>query len=159
MQRIIGICPPLLIGCQQNDKTDNKKSEISQEEIDIAKGLIQGSFDDLWAGCDSTKILDYHTHDFIILENGAVWTNDNIRSYMKDQLSDTNRPKRINRMEYISIDKYGPSIQLAYQNYAEFYRADTLAGKGSWLESALAVPTPDGWRLKMMHSTWSGNKF
>jgi len=131
--------------------SNTQNDTINDEEIEIAKGLIQGSFDDLWAGCDSTKISDYHTDDFIILENGAVWTNDNIRSYMRDQLANPNRAKRINKMDYISIDKYGPSIQLAYHNYAEFYRADTLSGKGSWLESALAVPTENGWKLKMMH--------
>jgi hypothetical protein len=56
-------------------------------------------------------------------------------------------------MEYISIDKYGKSIQIAYYNFAEFTRADTLVGKARWLEIALAAPTKDGWRLKMMHST------
>ena len=56
-------------------------------------------------------------------------------------------------MDYISIDKYGESIQLAYNNRAEFYRNDSLLFEGGWLESALAVKTKNGWRLKMMHST------
>ena len=41
----------------------------------------------------------------------------------------------------------------AWNNYAEFVRADTLVGKRQWLESALAIKTAEGWRLKMMHST------
>ena len=56
-------------------------------------------------------------------------------------------------MEYISIEKYGNSIQMAYHNNAEFFRADTLVLKLRWLESALAIKTKEGWRLKMMHST------
>ncbi len=72
---------------------------------------------------------------------------------MRKQLAKPNRAKRTNRMEYISIDKYGKSIQIAYYNFAEFTRADTLVGKARWLEIALAAPTKDGWRLKMMHST------
>jgi hypothetical protein len=72
---------------------------------------------------------------------------------MEGKIEKGNLPKRVNRMEYISIDKYGPSIQAAYHNYAEFYQADTLIFKASWLESAIAVPTDKGWRLKMMHST------
>ena len=142
----------LFFACQtQPAQTD--QTTISPEEIQIAKDLIQGSFDDLWAGVDSTKIALYHTDDFVILEQGEVWDNDRIKAYMRRQLANPDRPKRTNRMEYLSIDKYGPSIQIAYYNYAEFTKADTLLGEASWLESALAFPTEDGWRLKMMHST------
>lgn len=136
-----------------------KTAIITEDEKAIAKQLIQGSFDDLWAGLDSTKMLDYHTEDFIILENGAVWDNDRIKAYMRKKYTEVDRPTRTNRMEYISIDKYGPSMQIAYHNYAEFTREDSLIGKAKWLESALAIPTEKGWRLKMMHSTFAGNDF
>ena len=126
---------------------------ITAEETQIAKDLIQGAFDDLWGGVDSTKILDYHTEDFVILEQGQVWDNDRIKQYMRGQLAREERPLRINKMNYLSIDKYGPSIQIAYYNDADFMEGDSLVGQARWLESALAVPTPDGWRLKMMHSS------
>ena len=74
---------------------------------------------------------------------------------MRGQLSNDNRAKRLNYMDYISIEKYGPSIQIAYHNRAEFYQQDSLVGEGSWLESALAIKTAEGYRLKMMHSTWN----
>ena len=151
--KIIGVA--LLAAACQNPATNQES--ISEEEIQIAKDLIQGAFDDLWGGVDSTKISNYHTEDFIILEQGEIWDNERIKAYMRRQLAYPDRAKRINRMEYISIDKYGPSIQIAYFNYAEFTRADTLVGKASWLESALAVPTKNGWRLKMMHSTGMRN--
>jgi len=140
-----------LIACQ----TPNEQDELplTVEEEAIAKELIQGSFDKIWGGVDSTAIANYHTEDFIILENGEVWDNDRIRVYIRGQLQRENRPLRKNRMEYISIEKYGSSIQLAYHNFAEFVRADTLVAKRQWLESALAVKTPEGWKLKMMHST------
>ena len=139
-----------LIGsCGQQQQT-----KISKEETQIAKNLIQGAFDDLWAGVDSTKIGDYHTDDFVILENGEVWDNDRIKAFMRRQLKNPDRPRRTNAMDYISIDKYGPSIQVTYNNSAEFFQGDWLVSKGHWLESALAVPTDEGWRLKMMHSTW-----
>lgn len=146
----------LLTSCQLQE-TNKKQEPINAEEIQIAKNLIQGAFDDLWAGVDSSKISNYHTDDFIILEQGEIWDNDRIKAYMRDQLANPDRAKRTNRMEYISIDKYGESIQIAYYNYAEFTRADTLVGEARWLESALAVATKDGWKLKMMHSTWAGD--
>lgn len=126
---------------------------ITPEETQIAKDLIQGAFDDLWGGVDSTKILDYHTEDFVILEQGEVWDNDRIKQYMRGQLAYEDRPVRINKMDYLSIDKYGPSIQIAYFNDADFMQGDSLVGQARWLESALAVPTDKGWRLKMMHSS------
>lgn len=152
----ISLMALLLTSCQF-ENADKNQEPISAEEIQVAKDLIQGAFDDLWAGVDSSKISDYHTDDFIILEQGEIWDNDRIKVYMRNQLAKPGRAKRSNRMEYISIDKYGESIQIAYYNYAEFTRADTLVGEARWLESALAVPTKEGWRLKMMHSTWAGD--
>jgi len=147
-----------LVACQTpKEKID--AGEITALETQIGKDLIQGAFDDLWGGVDSTKISNYHTDDFIILENGEVWDNERIKQFMRKELENIDRPKRINKMDYISIDKYGESMQIAYHNYAEFVRADTLVGKASWLESALAVKVDDGWRLKMMHSTYSGSDF
>lgn len=152
----------LVFSCKnakQEETTDFAPEVINEEEIAIAHQLIQGAFDDLWAGLDSTKITDYHTEDFIILENGHIWDNDRIKGYMRKKYAEVDRPHRSNRMEYISVDKYGPSIQIAYHNYAEFTRNDSLIGKAKWLESALAIPTDKGWRLKMMHSTFAGNDF
>ena len=146
----------LLVACQNPKPTDS--SELTADEIQAAKGLIQGVFDDIWAAADSTKLLDYHTEDFVILEQGLVWNNDSVMQYMRDRLSRENNAKRVNEMDYISLEKYGESIQIAYYNHAEFTRADTLVGKAKWLESALAVKTKAGWRLKMMHSTWAGNR-
>ncbi|MEL6673363.1 MAG: hypothetical protein AAFR61_14260 [Bacteroidota bacterium] len=140
-----------LSACQAPQQQE--ASPLTPEEEQAAKALIQGSFDEIWGGVDSTAIAKYHTDDFIILEHGEVWDNDRIKVYIRGQLQRENRPLRINKMEYISVEKYGASIQMAYHNFAEFVRADTLVGKGQWLESALAVKTPEGWRLKMMHST------
>ncbi len=141
----------IFTSCAESPGTDT--AAITPEEKKIAQDLIQGSFDDLWGGVDSTKILDYHTEDFIILEQGEIWDNDRIKQFMRNQLSNENRPLRVNKMDYISIDKYGESMQIAYHNYADFIDSDTIVGKAQWLESALVVKTEEGWRLKMMHST------
>lgn len=146
----------LILSCSNPPSTES--AIISKEEKEIAKNLIQGAFDDLWAGVDSTKILDYHTDDFIILEHGEIWDNDRIKQFMRGQLANKERAKRINIMDYISIDKYGESMQIAYHNKANFYEQDSLVWTGGWLESALAVKTDEGWRLKMMHSTRKSNK-
>lgn len=137
--------------CQSSQSEVSSSLTIAEKQI--AKNLIQGAFDDLWSAADSNKISKYHTDDFIILEHGEVWDNDRIKKFMRNKIARNSQTKRTNKMDYISIDKYGESIQMTYYNYAEFWQADTLAGKASWLESALAVKTASGWKLKMMHST------
>jgi len=131
------------------------KSELTEAEKNEVKALVQGIFDDVWGGYDSTKILNYHTEDFVILENGEVWTNQEITDFVRESL-DNNRDEidRINSMEYISMDKYGDAINVAYHNYATFKKNDSIVGNGQWLESATAIETEQGWRLKTMHSTW-----
>jgi len=147
----------IFLSCQSNP-TQKNSSKITPIETQIAKDLIQGAFDDLWGGVDSTKISKYHTDDFIILEQGEIWDNARIKQYMRSQLSNPERPKRINMMDYIAIDKYGESMQISYFNRADFLKNDSIVSKAKWLESAVAVKTEEGWKLKMMHSTWAGNK-
>ena len=96
----------LLISACQNPP-QNVDMALTTEEEQIAKELIQGSFDKIWGGVDSTEIANYHTDDFIILEHGEVWDNDRIKQYIRGQLQREDRPLRINKMEYISLDKYG----------------------------------------------------
>jgi hypothetical protein len=106
--RFILLLALTVVSCNTSQNSDNV---VSDQEEQIAKDLIQGAFDDLWGGLDSTKILDYHTDDFIILEHGEIWDNDRIKEYMRGRLIVPGRATRVNKMDYISIDKYGPSMQ------------------------------------------------
>ena len=133
--------------------TEETPQPLTEAEKQAAKDLIQNIFDDLWGGLDSTKITKYQTDDFILLEHGEVWDNDRIKSYMREASKRTDRAKRINKMEFFSIEKYGEAIQMMYHNYGDFEKGDSIVAKRYWLESALAVPTDEGWKLKMMHST------
>lgn len=139
---------------QENSSPNNvPTNSITPEESNIAKELIQGSFDDLWGGMDSTKILEYHTEDYYILEHGEIWDNDRVTLFMKERLAKGNLPTRVNRMEYHTIEKYGQAINIAYDNYGDFYEGDSLVWEGHWLESAYLIPTEAGWRIRSMHST------
>jgi len=132
---------------------ENPKNTITPEETQIAKDLIQGSFDDLWGGMDSTKILDYHTEDYYILEHGEIWDNARVTEFMRNRLKQGDLPKRVNRMEYHTIEKFDRAINIAYDNYGDFYKNDSLVWEGHWLESAFLIPTDNGWRIRSMHST------
>lgn len=130
-------------------------TSVTDSEAQAVKALVQGIFDDVWGGLDSTKILDYHTEDFVILENGEVWDNETILQYVRRSLSKEVIPKRENSFDYISMEKRGDAIWAAYHNYATFSVDGKETGKGYWLESIVAIPTDEGWRLRMMHSTWA----
>ena len=131
----------------------NPTNKITDEEIAIAKGLIQGSFDDIWGGMDSTKLLDYNTEDFYILEHGEIWDNAKITEWMRERMKQEDLPRRVNRMEYHTIEKFDRAINIAYDNYGDFYKGDSLVWEGHWLESAFIIPTDNGWRIRTMHST------
>lgn len=154
--RYLSICLLFLFSCQSTSQ--EVPSKITAEEEKIAKDLILGAFDDLWGGIDSSKISNYHTDDFFILEHGEIWDNERVLEFIRKEHARANRPKRSNRMEFITIEKVGPAMTMAYHNFAEFHQGDSLVGKAQWLESALAVPSEDGWKIKSMHSTWVPGK-
>lgn len=125
---------------------------------DQVKALITGSFNDVWAGLDASKIKDYHTDDFILLEHGEVWNNQMIADYTKRAKTQTPLQTRHNRFEFISVKIEGNMAWLAYHNFAHWTLEGKETGKMQWLESATAVKTKDGWRLELLHSTRVNNK-
>ena len=127
---------------------------FGQKDEDLVKQLIQDVFDGIWSDLDSTKLAMYHTEDFVILENGEIWTNDSIANYQNKQLKRENRAKRNNRFEFVKVEKTKNIIWLAYQNYATWTSEGEIVGKAHWLESAVAVKIKGKWKLKMMHSTY-----
>ena len=114
-----------IASCQAPEKPEREQS-VTQEEKQIAMDLIQGVFDDIWAGADSSKLLNYHTEDFTLLEHGEVWDNETIMGYIRRQNARENRPIRTNRMDYLWIEKYGESLQMGYHNYADFTQGDSI---------------------------------
>ena len=75
-----------------------------QADIDSVKSLISNSFQDIWSDLDHTKISKYHTKDFVLLENGAIWNNDSIQNYtMKEKLSKLTYV-RINRFDFVKSE-------------------------------------------------------
>jgi hypothetical protein len=132
-------------------------SEAIDTEADIQKAhqLVIGSFDDIWAGLDTSKLLIYHTPDFILLEQGTVWNNDSIRNYQLREAPNAAREQyqRLNHIEFIRTEHRGSSVWMAYDNFGTWVQEGDTIGTAHWLESAVAIPTDNGWRLEMLHST------
>ncbi len=120
----------------------------------ISQQLVIDSFDELFSNLDSTKIRDYYTEDFLLLEHGVLWTNDSIVDFQRRSSQNPERAKRLNKIDFISTKVYEESVWMAYHNTATFWKEEEQVGEVYWLESAVAVKEEEGWRLEMLHSTY-----
>lgn len=129
-------------------------SQVSNEtDKTLIKNLVIESFDEIWAKLSSKNIDKYYTKDFVLLENGEVWNNDTIASYLNNAILRKPNPKRMNTIEIIEIKVTNKTAWVAYQNYATFTIDNKIIRKAHWLESATAILTENGWKLDMLHST------
>lgn len=137
-----------------NTTEDIETTELhKQADIDSVKALISGSFQDVFSDLDSSKISNYYTADFMLLESGVVWNNDSIDSYIiKKQL---NKPKyrRLNRFDFLKSVHNQNTIWVAYKNYATFVQEKDTLGAAQWLESVIAIKENNQWKLQQLHST------
>ncbi|MFC3414647.1 DUF4440 domain-containing protein [Algoriphagus hitonicola] len=122
-------------------------------EEKLIQNLIQDSFDDLFSGFKSEKILDYYTEDFLLLEQGEVWDNKMILAYFDRTKQNPSPSIRTNRFDFIETKVTGNTAWIAYHNYATFSQNGEETQQLYWLESATAIKTKKGWRLDMLHST------
>ena len=118
------------------------------------KDLINNCFNEMWSELDSGKILKFHTTDFLLLENGVVWTNDSIsNNFTTTLLREKVIPKRSNKITLIDTKISNGMACVAYHNYAVWAIGEKIYGKAHWLESAIAIKTDNGWKIQMLHST------
>lgn len=133
--------------------------KIKPKELKQAQQLIQDCFDTIWSACDTSAIHTFHTKDYLLLENGLVWTNDSVRQYQirEKQNSLKNKYVRKNKFEFIKSEKRGKSIWLAYHNYATWKKGEEVLGEAHWLESAIVIRSGKSWKIELLHSTPVGN--
>ena len=125
----------------------------TENDKKLIKNLVIESFDEIWSKLNSKNIDKYYTKDFLLLENGEVWTNDSIAKYLDKALLEKPNPTRINTIEVIEIKVANKTAWVAYHNYATFSVDNKIVFKAHWLESATVILTDKGWKLEMLHST------
>jgi len=118
-----------------------KKQEVQQVIIRFFDALSVGNIPQIKA-----EVSD----DFILLENGEVWTMDTLASKIS-------RPKpegylRLNSFDFLEtkIDKNRAWVY--YKNKAEI-TSKTRNTTIKWLESAFLIKEKGRWRMELMHST------
>jgi len=132
---------------------------VSEEET--VKKTLQDVFEDVFSGLDTNAIKKYLTDNFVLLENGKVWNNDTIRKFItKEALPkveklkiENHRFERTNKLNFIKISIQGNTAWTAYWNDGVFKVDDKVVNAVHWLESAVLVKTPSGWKIQLLHST------
>ncbi|WP_075351962.1 nuclear transport factor 2 family protein [Algoriphagus marinus] len=133
-------------------KTTFAQQNTLSDEAQI-QNLIQESFDTLFSTFNADAIESYYTKDFILLEDGEIWDNEIIKNYFNGAIKKQPIPTRVNKFEFIKTEVNGNMAWIAYDNYATISRNGEIIRENHWIESAVAIKTSDGWRLKMLHST------
>ncbi len=147
-----------LSACQQAAPTVDSMTEPAVEELSPEQAIQQlviDAFDEVWSALDTNSLARLHTDDFLLLENGEVWTNDSIINYQRNQMTSMKEYGylRTNHMEFLATEASGDLAWTTYHNYGTWTVGQDTTGQAHWLESAVALKTADGWKLKMLHST------
>ncbi len=146
MKRIFQV----LIICLATTAIGQNSEKNKEEQI---KDLIKNSFQEIFSDMNPQALDTYCTPDFLLLETGEVWDMEKMRNYIKSAGEQKSQVKRINSFDFIEIKIEGKMAWVAYHNKAEFKSGDKVLREITWLESATAILTENGWKLQLLHST------
>lgn len=128
---------------------------------EAVKEVIQNAFDHIFSALNPNVIEDYFTPDFILLEDGKVWSNDSIRFFLTEQVlphveklrEENHTLERLNKFDFVKISLSGNYAWVAYRNTGIFKIDGVIVDEVHWLESAVLKKSQTGWRVQMLHST------
>ena len=98
---------------------------------------------------DINKLNSVTTNDFVLFEDGKIWTNDSLVT-IKNKFKSFKGDWKFDNMK-LNIDE--SSGDVTYYNHGEFVFNDTIKMKFDWLESATFKKVDGKWRMKFLHST------
>lgn len=129
------------------------QSSNKQADERAVQELIQRSFDSIFSAHRSDQVEQFYTSDFLLLEQGEVWTLETVKNYLTKAKNSPNLVTRVNRFEFIKTEMFGNRAWIAYHNLASISTEGQAPRELYWLESATAIKTDSGWRLDLLHST------
>lgn len=95
------------------------------------------------------KLNSLTTKDFVLFEDGKIWTNDSLVT-IKNEFKSFKGEWKFDNMK-INIDQ--SSGDIVYHNHGELVFNDTIKMKFDWLESATFKKVDGKWKLSFLHST------
>jgi hypothetical protein len=92
--------------------------------------------------------------DFILYENGEVWSPKIIREYVEKARAEPKAAERLNEFHFIKFNIKGNLAWAAYHNTAHITSLkDGTKRDVNWLESIILEKVKGKWLLVQMHST------
>ncbi|MFM8348044.1 MAG: nuclear transport factor 2 family protein [Bacteroidota bacterium] len=98
---------------------------------------------------DLAKLNSLTTSDFVLFEDGKIWTNDSLVT-IKDRFKSFKGEWKFSDMK-VNIDE--SSGDIVYYTHGEFIFNDTIKRSKDWLESATFRKVDGKWKLNFLHST------
>lgn len=129
----------VLSSCKQTQSTDDPQ---------ILASVLQDYFDGV-RNRDVNKLKAVTTDDFVLFEDGRVWTNDSLINSLSafKSVRGTIKPDNMK----INVDH--SSGDVTYFNHADFIINDTIPMKFNWIESATFRKVDGKWKMNFLHST------
>lgn len=119
-----------------------------KDDPEILKNILTDYFDGIKTQ-DLEKLNSLTTSDFVLFEDGLIWTNDslvkpnpNVKSFKGTWTFDNIR---------VHMDE--SSGDIVYFNHGDFVLNDTIKTKIDWLESATFRKVDGKWKMNFFHST------
>jgi hypothetical protein len=122
--------------------------EQKKDDPEILKKILTDYFDGIKTQ-DLEKLNSLTTSDFVLFEDGVIWTNDSLVT-MKEKFSSF---KGAWKFDNISVNIDESSGYIVYFNQGDFVFNDTIKIKIDWLESATFRKVDGKWKMNFLHST------
>jgi hypothetical protein len=122
--------------------------EQKKDDPEILKKILTDYFDGIKTQ-DLEKLNSLTTSDFVLFEDGVIWTNDSLVT-MKEKFSSF---KGAWKFDNISVNIDESSGDIVYFNHGDFVFNDTIKMKIDWLESATFRKVDGKWKMNFLHST------
>jgi hypothetical protein len=122
-------------------------NEKTPDDPEVLKAIVSQYFDGI-KNRDINALNALTTTDFVLFEDGKVWTNDSLVNAL-------NKFKYFDcamTFEYINVNVDQSSGAIVYLNHGDV-TYDTTKVKIDWLENATFRKVGGTWKLNFLHST------
>ncbi len=122
--------------------------EQKKDDPEILKNILIDYFDGIKTQ-DLEKLNSLTTRDFVLFEDGKIWTNDSLVKINEK----FNSFKLDWKFDNIKVNMDESSGDIVYFNHGDFVFNDTIKMKIDWLESATFRKVDGKWKMNFLHST------
>jgi hypothetical protein len=122
--------------------------EQKKDDPEILKNILIDYFDGIKTQ-DLEKLNSLTTSDFVLFEDGKIWTNDSLVTINEK----FNSFKLDWKFDNIKVNMDESSGDIVYFNHGDFVFNDTIKMKIDWLESATFRKVDGKWKMNFLHST------